>query len=71
MDTFIAQFAPALGVFAPCAFLGWWVIQNQAKTIAAKDLRIAALTDALFKLAQSGQRTVAVALGQETKEPGG
>lgn len=71
MDAFFSQFAPALGAFAPCAALGWWIIRQQAKTIEAKDARIATLTDALFKLAQSGQRTAQVALGQDTKETGG
>lgn len=65
MDQIIAQLAPALGAFLPAALLGWWVIRNQAETIKAKDQRIAVLTNALFKLAQSGQKTAAVALGIE------
>ena len=62
-NALFAQFGPSFGAFAPCALLGWWVIRNQAKTIEAKDLRIASLTDALFKLAQSGERTAQTVLG--------
>ncbi len=71
MDALISQFGPALGAFAPCALLGWWIIRGQAETIRAKDARIAALTDALFKLAQSGERTAQTVLGIAPTPPGG
>lgn len=63
MDALFSQFGPALGAFGPCALLGWWIIKSQADTIKRKDERIAALTDALFKLAQSGERTAQTVLG--------
>lgn len=65
--------AGALGA-SPFGLLSLWVIRwafakikekddRIAEIMALKDARIAELTNALFKLAQSGERTAAVALG--------
>lgn len=63
MDALFSQFGPALGAFAPCALLGWWIIRSQSETIKAKDQRIEALTTALLELARSGERTAAIVMG--------
>jgi hypothetical protein len=69
MDT-LQEFAKSLGAFAPFAALAWWIIRGQAKTIERKDARIDQLTNALFQLTQSSEKTTAVALGVALK-PGG
>jgi hypothetical protein len=53
MDELLKSLLPSLGVFGPCAFLGWWVINTQQKTLIAKDARIEKLTDQVVTLGTS------------------
>jgi hypothetical protein len=51
------DFLPQLGVFAPLAALGAWVIIGQRNTIQAKDKRIDELTQIVIDIAKNDAKT--------------
>lgn len=53
----LQQFVPQLGVFAPLAMLGAWVIKSQRDTILAKDKRIDELTAIVIDIAKNDAKT--------------
>jgi hypothetical protein len=53
----LTQFLPQLGVFAPLALLGAWVIKNQRDTILAKDKRIDDLTQIVIDIAKNDAKS--------------
>ncbi len=61
MDEILREFAGPLGAFAPAAFLGWWIIRELQRALAAergahletiktKDARIEKLTDQVITM---------------------
>lgn len=63
MDDLLVKALIGAASASPFAALAIWVIRWAFGQIEKRDARIAELTNALFRLAQSGERTAAVALG--------
>lgn len=58
MDELLKAVLPGLGAFGPFAVLAWWIINNQAKQLEAKDKYAADLTDDVIAANKEVAKTI-------------
>ena len=59
MDELLKSVLPGLGAFGPFAVLAWWIINNQAKQIEAKDAQYQQLTERIIRTCETVAQTMA------------
>ena len=59
MDELLISVLPGLGAFGPFAVLAWWIINNQAKQLEAKDTHNQQLTERIIKTCETVAQTMA------------
>jgi hypothetical protein len=59
MDELLKSVLPGLGAFGPFAVLAWWIINNQAKQIEAKDSQNQQLTERIIRTCETVAQTMA------------
>jgi hypothetical protein len=59
MDELLQSVLPGLGAFGPFAVLAWWIINNQARQIRAKDAHNRQLTERILKTCETAAQTMA------------
>jgi hypothetical protein len=59
MDELLKSVLPGLGAFGPFAVLAWWIINNQAKQIEAKDAQNQQLTERIIRTCETVAQTMA------------
>ena len=59
MDELLKSVLPGLGAFGPFAVLAWWIINNQAKQIEAKDAQCQQLTERIIRTCETVAQTMA------------
>lgn len=59
MDELLKSVLPGLGAFGPFAVLAWWIINNQAKQLEAKDAHNQQLTERIIKTCETVAQTMA------------
>jgi hypothetical protein len=59
MDELLKSVLPGLGAFGPFALLAWWVINNQAQQIKAKDTHNRQLTERIITTCETAAQTLA------------
>jgi hypothetical protein len=59
MDELLKSVLPGLGAFGPFAVLAWWIINNQAKQLEARDTYISALTKDVIEVNKEASKTMA------------
>ena len=59
MDELLKSVLPGLGAFGPFAVLAWWIINNQAKQLEAKDTHNQQLTERIIKTCETVAQTMA------------
>ena len=59
MDELLKSVLPGLGAFGPFAVLAWWIINNQAKQLEAKDAHNQQLTERIIKTCETVAQTIA------------
>lgn len=59
MDELLKSVLPGLGAFGPFAVLAWWILNNQAKQLEAKDTHNQQLTERIIKTCETVAQTMA------------
>ena len=59
MDELLKSLLPGLGAFGPFAVLAWWIINNQARQIEAKDAHNRQLTERIITTCETAAQTMA------------
>jgi hypothetical protein len=59
MDELLESLLPGLGAFGPFAVLAWWIINNQARQIEAKDAHNRRLTERIITTCETAAQTMA------------
>ena len=59
MDEILKSVLPGLGAFGPFAVLAWWIINNQAKQLEAKDAQNYQLTERIIKTCETAAQAMA------------
>jgi hypothetical protein len=59
MDELLKSVLPGLGAFGPFAVLAWWIINNQAKQLEARDAHNQQLTERIIKTCETVAQTMA------------
>jgi len=59
MDELLKSLLPGLGAFGPFAVLAWWIINNQARQLEAKDAHNHQLTERIIKTCETAAQTMA------------
>jgi hypothetical protein len=59
MDELLRSLLPGLGAFGPFAVLAWWIINNQARQIEAKDSHNRQLTERIIRTCETAAQTMA------------
>ena len=59
MDELLKSVLPGLGAFGPFAVLAWWILNNQAKQIEAKDAQNQQLTERIIRTCETVAQTMA------------
>ena len=59
MDELLKSVLPGLGAFGPFAVLAWWIINNQAKQLEARDVHNQQLTERIIKTCETVAQTMA------------
>lgn len=54
MDELLKAVLPGLGAFGPFAVLAWWIINNQAKQLEAKDAQLVAINEKVLDAVKTG-----------------
>ena len=59
MDELLKSVLPGLGAFGPFAVLAWWIINNQAKQLEAKEAQNHQLTERIIKTCETAAQAMA------------